>query len=151
MTLRPWLVQIWSRNITKSGVNGTWFRYKFLLEIIRWFQRHESYFPAIGIDFGRTSFTLTSGIIERRSSHQCQKLTMLVQGYLAHQKPPRPRTLQQTFAQGPVVVPGGGLVSYERGSPVKDSQISRVATESSTFGVTACFRAQNLCVVYRLC
>ena len=41
----------------------------------------------------------------------------LVQGYLAHKKPPPPRTLQQGFAQGPMPVLGGGAVSYERGTP----------------------------------
>ena len=35
--------------------------------------------------------------------------SILVQGYLAHQKPPPHRTLQYAYVQGPMVVPGGGL------------------------------------------
>ena len=39
------------------------------------------------------------------------------QGYLAHKKPPLPRTLQQDHAQGLVGVPVGWAFSYERGTP----------------------------------
>ena len=39
-----------------------------------------------------------------------------LQGYLAHQKKKRrPRTLQQGYACGPMVILGGWAVSYERG------------------------------------
>jgi hypothetical protein len=33
-----------------------------------------------------------------------------LQGYLDHEKPPHPRTLQQAYAEGPTVVLGGGGV-----------------------------------------
>ena len=39
------------------------------------------------------------------------------QGYLAYEKPPPPKTLQQDHAQGPMGVLGGGAFSYERGTP----------------------------------
>ena len=41
-----------------------------------------------------------------------------IQGYLAHKKPPPPRTLHQGSAYGPMVVLGGGAFSHERGTPV---------------------------------
>ena len=41
-----------------------------------------------------------------------------VQGYLAHKKPRPLRTLQKDYAKGPMVVLGGGAVSYVRGTPV---------------------------------
>ena len=41
----------------------------------------------------------------------------MVQGYLANEKPPHPRTLQQACAQGPMVVLMGVSVSHERGTP----------------------------------
>ncbi|KAJ1480153.1 hypothetical protein T484DRAFT_1901603 [Baffinella frigidus] len=41
-----------------------------------------------------------------------------VQGYLAHKKAPPPRTLQQAYALGPMVVLGGEALSYERGTHV---------------------------------
>ena len=41
-----------------------------------------------------------------------------VQGYLTHKKTPPPRTQQWVYAYGPVEVLGGGVISYERGSPV---------------------------------
>ena len=37
--------------------------------------------------------------------------------YLAHTKLPPPSTLQQTYAQAPMVVLGGGAVPHERGTP----------------------------------
>jgi len=43
-----------------------------------------------------------------------------VQGYLAHKKPPPPRTLQKDYAQGHTVDLGGVAVSYERGSHTRD-------------------------------
>ena len=43
----------------------------------------------------------------------------LLQGHLAHKKPPHPSDLQQGYAQGPTVVLGEGTVSYERGTPVR--------------------------------
>ena len=42
-----------------------------------------------------------------------------VQGYLAHKKHPLPRTLQWDYTLGPLVVLGGGALSYERGTPVQ--------------------------------
>ena len=45
-------------------------------------------------------------------------LDIHLQGYLAHERYPPPRTLQQDYAQGPLVVLGGGAISYERGTPV---------------------------------
>jgi hypothetical protein len=39
-------------------------------------------------------------------------------GYLAHRKQRPPRTLQKDCAKGPMVILGGGVVSYERGTPV---------------------------------
>ena len=44
-----------------------------------------------------------------------------LQGCLAHKKQRPPRTLQQDYAWGPIVVRGGGAVSYERGTPVRRS------------------------------
>jgi hypothetical protein len=41
-----------------------------------------------------------------------------LQEYLAHKKQPPPSTLQWDYAQDPLVVLGGGAVSYERGTPV---------------------------------
>ena len=41
-----------------------------------------------------------------------------LQGYPAHEKHPPPRTLQKDYTYGPMEVPGGGAVSYERGTPV---------------------------------
>ena len=41
-----------------------------------------------------------------------------VQGYLAHTKQPPPKTLQKDSAQVPMVILGGGAVSYERCTPV---------------------------------
>ena len=40
-----------------------------------------------------------------------------LQGYLAHANPPLPRTLQQDYTTVPMVVPGGGAVSCEPGTP----------------------------------
>ena len=45
-------------------------------------------------------------------------LILFIQGYLAHKKQRPPRTLQQEYAQGPMVVLRGGAVSYQRGTPV---------------------------------
>ena len=42
----------------------------------------------------------------------------LVQGYLVHKKLRTPRTLQEDYAQGPMVVLGGVADSDEQGSPV---------------------------------
>ena len=41
-----------------------------------------------------------------------------MQGNLARKKQRPPTTLQQEYAQGPMVVLGGGAVSSERGTPV---------------------------------
>ena len=41
-----------------------------------------------------------------------------VQGYLAHKKQPLPETLQQDYADGPLVVLGGSALAYERGTHV---------------------------------
>ena len=45
-------------------------------------------------------------------------LHLCVQGCLAHKKQRSPRTLQQDYAYGPMVVLKGGAVSYERSSQV---------------------------------
>ena len=39
-------------------------------------------------------------------------------GYLAHEKQPPPRTLQQKYADGPMVVLGRSAISYEQGTPL---------------------------------
>ena len=41
-----------------------------------------------------------------------------LQGYLAHKQQRQPSTLQYDYIYVPVVVLGGGAVSYERGYPV---------------------------------
>ena len=41
-----------------------------------------------------------------------------VQGYPAHKKQSPPRTLQEAYACGPVLVLGGGTFFCERGTPV---------------------------------
>jgi hypothetical protein len=51
---------------------------------------------------------------------------MDVQGYLAHKKQRPPRTLQEDYAQGHMVVLGGVAVSYERGTPVLAPPSGRV-------------------------
>jgi len=43
-----------------------------------------------------------------------------LEGYLAHNKPHPPRTVQQAYAQGPTVILGRGAFSYERGTPLYD-------------------------------
>jgi hypothetical protein len=53
------------------------------------------------------------------TSHRGASLSSpVLQGYLAHKKPHPPMTLQQAYAEGPVVAWGGGAISYERGTPV---------------------------------
>ena len=46
--------------------------------------------------------------------------TVLIQGYLAHKKT-HPRTLQQDYAQGPVVFLGGWAFFHKRGTPVHEA------------------------------
>jgi len=41
-----------------------------------------------------------------------------LQGYLAHKKQRPPRTLPYDHAEGPTVALGGGVLSYDRGTPV---------------------------------
>jgi len=41
-----------------------------------------------------------------------------LRAHLDYTKLPPPR-IQEDYAEGPMVVPGGGAVSYERGTPVK--------------------------------
>ena len=53
-----------------------------------------------------------------------------LQGYLAYIKSLPPRTLLKACAYDPVVVLGGGVVSYERGTPVRDPETAC----SSVFG-----------------
>ena len=43
---------------------------------------------------------------------------MDLQGYVAHENTHLPRTLQLYYAQDPMVVLGGGAVSYDRGTPI---------------------------------
>ena len=57
--------------------------------------------------------------IRHQTSDVPRRLVGGVQGYLAHKKPPSRRTLQQAFAQGPMVILGGWAFSYERGTPVR--------------------------------
>ena len=45
-------------------------------------------------------------------------IQVALQGYIAREKHPPRRTLQLDYTQGPVVVLGGGAVSYEPGTPV---------------------------------
>ena len=47
-----------------------------------------------------------------------QSLQLELQGYLAHKKQRFPRTLEQDYAWGSMVVLRGGAVSYERGTPL---------------------------------
>ena len=60
-------------------------------------------------------------------SHRASCLTAAVeriwhlQRYLAHEKQSLPRTLQQVHAYGPWVFVGGGVLLYERGTPVTHS------------------------------
>ena len=47
-----------------------------------------------------------------------------LQGYLAHDGQRPPRTLQEEYAQSPMVfLGGGGAISYERGAPVHTKQL----------------------------
>ena len=55
-----------------------------------------------------------------------------MQGYLAHKKQRPARTLQKENAQGPMVVVGGGVVSYERGTPVTPNHAMRSAGAPSS-------------------
>ena len=48
-----------------------------------------------------------------------------LQGYLAHKTPLSRRTLLWPYAWGLMVVPGGEVVSYERGNPVSAPQVGR--------------------------
>ena len=48
-------------------------------------------------------------------------LSFPVEGYLVHKKHSPLRTQQWDHTLGPVVVLGGGVVSYERGTPVKNA------------------------------
>ena len=57
-----------------------------------------------------------------------------LQGFLAHKKLPPPRTLQYGYAYGPMVVLGGGAVSYERGTPVAASADVSSRISGSDFG-----------------
>ena len=52
-----------------------------------------------------------------------------VQGNLAHKKKRLPRTLQYDYAWCPMVVLGGGAVSYERGTPVLECHLFRISGE----------------------
>ena len=57
-----------------------------------------------------------------------------VQGYLAHKRPPPPRTLEKASALGPSVVLGGGAVSYERGTPVREKKTWLLGTGGTVAG-----------------
>ena len=46
-----------------------------------------------------------------------------LQGYLSHKKERPHRALQWDYAYGPVVVLGGGAVSYQQGTPVHEALI----------------------------
>ena len=65
----------------------------------------------------------------RRGCH----CTLRVQGHLAHKKPPPNRTKQLAYAQGPMVVLGGGGLPYDRGTPVIADVRTEVPLQSQTF------------------
>ena len=54
------------------------------------------------------------------------ELLVSLQGYLAPNEHPPPRTLQQDYVEGPFVVLGGGVGSHERGTPVPTPSMTRV-------------------------
>jgi len=60
-----------------------------------------------------------------RATCWSRKTDKLVQGYLVDKKTPAPRTLQQGYAYGPMVVLDGWLFSYERGNPVRENLCAR--------------------------
>ena len=51
-------------------------------------------------------------------THHVQAQGLHILGYLAHKKTPPPRTLQQAYAYGPMMVVGGGAASDGRGTSV---------------------------------
>jgi hypothetical protein len=51
--------------------------------------------------------------------HVTHRAGHTLQGYLAHKKQHPPRTLQEDYAEGPMVVLGGGAASYKRGNVVQ--------------------------------
>ena len=55
------------------------------------------------------------------------EVVLPLQEYLAHAKHPPPGTQQYDCTQGPLVVPGGVAVSYERGTPVHWWGLTRVS------------------------
>ena len=60
----------------------------------------------------------------------------MVQRNIAHKKQCRPRTLQQGYAQGPVVVLGGWAVSYERATPVEPlAAVQRLSKDFSACNI----------------
>ena len=52
------------------------------------------------------------------SQRETPSVSTCVQGNFAHKKQRRPGTLHLACAQGPMVVLGGGAVSFERGNPL---------------------------------
>ena len=56
-----------------------------------------------------------------------------VQGYLAHNKQRPLRTLKKDYAWGPLVLSGGGAVSYEEGTPVDVGTMFRPAVQEGRF------------------
>ena len=73
-----------------------------------------------------------------------------VQGYLAHKKQPLPRTLQYPHAQGPMVVQGGGVISYEQGTPVlrgrRSEEVERARECLVRLWIHIYLVARNTCV-----
>ena len=51
------------------------------------------------------------------------------QGYLAHKKLHTPRTVQQDYAWGPMAALGGRAVSYQRGTPVRETPPKLIAVQ----------------------
>ena len=75
-----------------------------------------------------TSTLFSRGLLSLRA---LSTTTSLIQGYLAHKKPPHPRTLQQAYACGLKVVQGLAAVSYERGTPgVEEDNLKQASRRS---------------------
>ena len=66
----------------------------------------------------------------------------MLQGHLAHKKLPPPRTLEKAYAQGPMVVIEGVVISYERGTPESGDGIT--GNPVSTFSSNAVLLRQGL-------
>ena len=63
-------------------------------------------------------YVSTLGVSPRGPSHRRPCLTLAIQGYLAHKKPPPHLGPPKEPRHGPTVGSYGETVSYERGTPV---------------------------------